>query len=477
MGSALIVPVILSGGSGTRLWPLSRSSYPKQFLAVSGARSLLQQAALRVAGEGFAAPLAVSNEEQRFLIAHHLLDAGATPSKILLEPSARNTGPATAAACLYLARSDDPLLLVLPADHVIADPDAFREAVMAGAAHAREGRLVTFGVRPDRPHTGYGYIEAGARLGPDGAGIAVYAARRFVEKPDDARAQSYLKQGGYYWNGGIFLFRASVFLAELARLAPEMLSACREAVDRGSHDGDFFRLQADAFARAPAVSIDYAVMEKTQSAAVVPVDMGWSDVGSWSALWEVGDKDSSGNVVEGDTMLHDVAGAYIRSDGPLVAAIGISELVVVASEDAVLVAPKGRAEEVRIIVERLRSAGRTEHDTHRLVHRAWGSYRTLSLGDRFQVMEIIVKPGASLSLQKHHHRAEHWVVVEGTASVVRGEETLLLHENQSLFIPLGTRHRLSNPGKLALRLIEVQSGSYLGEDDIVRFEDDYGRVR
>lgn len=473
----MIVPVILSGGSGTRLWPLSRSSYPKQFLSIGTGRSLLQETALRVVGDGFAAAVAVSNEEQRFLIAHHLLEAGLPPAKILLEPAARNTGPAAAAACLYLARTEDPLLLILPADHVIGDVAAFRQAIAAGALHARDGSLVTFGIRPDRPHTGYGYIEAGRRLGSVRSGPAGHVVRRFVEKPDAATARGYVESGSHYWNSGIFLFRAGAFLRELESFAPEILAACREAVDRGRHDGDFFRFEAAAFQRAPDLSIDYAVMEKTKAAVVVPVEMGWSDVGSWSALWEVAEKDDSGNVVEGDAVLHDVADSYVRTDGPLIAGIGISEMVVVATEDAVLVAPKDRAEEVRAIVDRLKSAGRSEHDTHRLVHRPWGSYRTISRGDHYQVKEIIVKPGASLSLQMHHHRAEHWVVVEGTAAVVRGEETLLLHENQSIFIPLGTLHRLANPGTVNLRLIEVQSGSYLGEDDIVRFQDDYGRAR
>ena len=474
----MIVPVILSGGSGTRLWPLSRSSYPKQFLAMHGGRSLLQEAALRVCGEGFAPPLAVSNEEQRFLIAHHLLEAGVQPARILLEPTARNTGPAAAAAALYLASTGDPLLLIVPADHVIRDVETFRSAVKLGEKQASAGALVTFGIRPDRAHTGYGYIEAGPRQGaPSSADAAGHAVRRFVEKPDAATAKRYVQSGRHYWNSGIFLFRAGAFLRELEAFAPEMLAACRAAVERGTADGDFFRLDAAAFGQAPSLSIDYAVMEKTGSAVVVPVEMGWSDVGSWSALWELAQKDASGNVAEGDVVLHDVADSYLRSEGPLIAGIGISGLVVVASEDAVLVAPKDRAEEVRTIVERLKSAGRTEHDTHRLVHRPWGSYRTISLGDRYQVKEIIVKPGASLSLQMHHHRAEHWVVVEGTAAIVRGEETMLLNENQSVFIPLGTRHRLSNPGKLTLRLIEVQSGSYVGEDDIVRFEDKYGRAR
>jgi mannose-1-phosphate guanylyltransferase/mannose-6-phosphate isomerase len=474
----MIVPVILSGGSGTRLWPLSRSSFPKQFLAIGGGRSLLEEAALRVSGEGFAPPLAVSNEEQRFLIAHHLLLAGVSPTRILLEPSARNTAPATAAAAVYLsAAGEDPLMLIAPADHVIRDVAAFQSAVRRGAEHARAGSLVTFGIRPDRPHTGYGYIEAGSQGDAGGPNESAQAVRRFVEKPDAATAKRYVESGRHFWNSGIFLFRASAFLRELEAFAPEIVAACRAAVERGASDGDFFRLEAAAFTRAPGLSIDYAVMERTRSAVVVPVEMGWSDVGSWSALWELADKDASGNATEGDVVLHDVADTYLRSEGPLVAGIGISGMIVVASEDAVLVAPKERAEEVRAIVDRLKSAGRSEHDTHRLVHRPWGSYRTISLGDRYQVKEIIVKPGASLSLQMHHHRAEHWVVVEGTAAVQRGEEAMLLNENQSVFIPLGVRHRLSNPGKLTLRLIEVQSGSYVGEDDIVRFEDDYGRAR
>jgi mannose-1-phosphate guanylyltransferase/mannose-6-phosphate isomerase len=472
----MIVPVILSGGSGTRLWPLSRASFPKQFLAIGKGRSLLQETALRVADEDFTAPVCVSNEQQRFLVAHHLLEAGRPPAKILLEPNSRNTGPAIAAACLYLLPDGDPLVLILPADHVIADVTAFHEGVAAGVEHAEAGSLVTFGIRPDRAHTGYGYIEAGRRIEGSRAEPAGYAVQRFVEKPDQRTAADYVKSGTHYWNSGIFLFRASVFLRELETLAPEMLQACRDAVEGGSHDGDFFRLEAKAFGRAPALAVDYAVMEKTDTAVMVPVDMGWSDVGSWSALWELAEKDASGNVVEGDALLEEVKDTYIHSDGPLVTGIGLSKMVVVATEDAVLVAPKERAQEVRAIVDRLKNAGRSEHDTHRLVHRPWGSYRTISLGDRYQVKEIIVKPGASLSLQMHHHRAEHWVVVEGTAAVIRGDEQLLLHENQSVFIPLGARHRLANPGKLNLRLIEVQSGSYLGEDDILRFEDNYGRT-
>jgi mannose-1-phosphate guanylyltransferase/mannose-6-phosphate isomerase len=468
----MIVPVILSGGSGTRLWPLSRSNYPKQFLTLGNGRSLIQDTALRVTGEGFAPPVAVTNEEQRFLIAHHLMEAGVRPNRILLEPAPRNTGPAAAAAALYLAEGD-PLLLILPADHVIGDLDAFRQALTAGLPHARDGALVIFGIRPDQPRSGYGYIEAGRRL--DNAGVE--AVQRFVEKPDAATAREYMQSGRHYWNSGIFLFRAETFLRELEALAPEMLLACRQAVSGGSAASDFFRLEPGAFRRAPNLSIDHAIMEKTRSAVVVPVEMGWSDVGSWSSMWDVGEKDEFGNVVKGDVVLEDVADTYLRSDGPLIAGFGISGMVVVASEDAVLVAPKERSDEVRAIVEKLRLAGRTEHDAHRLVHRPWGSYRTISLGDRYQVKEIIVKPGASLSLQMHHHRAEHWVVVEGTAAVVQGEETQLLHENQSIFIPLGTKHRLANPGKLTLRLIEVQSGSYLGEDDIVRFEDMYGRTR
>ena len=468
----MIVPVILSGGSGTRLWPLSRSSYPKQFLSVDGRHSLLQATALRVAGKPFAPVLAITNEEQRFLLAHHLLGVGCPARKILLEPIGRNTAPAAAAAALFLSSADDAVLLVVPADHVIADPAAFRRAVETGVPHAEAGRLVTFGVRPTRAHTGYGYIEAGPALAPGGAS----AVARFIEKPEISAAERFVDGGVHLWNSGIFLFRARAFLAELERHAPEIVAACRGAVAAGRHDGDFIRLDKAAFEKSPALSIDYAVMERTEAAAVVPVDIGWSDVGSWSALWEIGDKDDAGNVADGDAVLLETRNTYIRSEGPLVTAIGVADMVIVATEDAVLVAPKDRAEDVRHVVARLKSAGRSEPDTHRLVHRPWGSYRTISLGDRFQVKEIIVKPGASLSLQMHHHRAEHWVVVQGTAEVTRGDEVSILHENQSAFIPLGTRHRLANPGKFDLRLIEVQSGSYLGEDDIVRFEDNYGRV-
>jgi len=347
----MIVPVILSGGSGTRLWPLSRASFPKQFLAIGKGRSLLQETALRVADEDFTAPVCVSNEQQRFLVAHHLLEAGRPPAKILLEPNSRNTGPAIAAACLYLLPDGDPLVLILPADHVIADVTAFHEGVAAGVEHAEAGSLVTFGIRPDRAHTGYGYIEAGRRIEGSRAEPAGYAVQRFVEKPDQRTAADYVKSGTHYWNSGIFLFRASVFLRELETLAPEMLQACRDAVEGGSHDGDFFRLEAKAFGRAPALAVDYAVMEKTDTAVMVPVDMGWSDVGSWSALWELAEKDASGNVVEGDALLEEVKDTYIRSEGPLVTGIGLSKMVVVATEDAVLVAPKERAQEMLVLMD------------------------------------------------------------------------------------------------------------------------------
>jgi mannose-1-phosphate guanylyltransferase/mannose-6-phosphate isomerase len=465
-----LVPVLLSGGSGTRLWPLSREAYPKQFLALTGAHSLLQETWLRLAGLDVAPALAVANEEHRFMVAEQLREVGCTPAALLLEPVGRNTAPAIAVAALEALRQHggDALLLVLPTDHVVADAAGFRAAVRAALPAATAGKLVTFGVLPQTPETGYGYIKAAP-------GEGVRAVARFVEKPDAARAAEYLAAGDHYWNSGMFLFGAQRYLDELARQQPAMLAACRAALDAGRRDSDFLRLDAAAFQACPANSIDYAVMEKTADAAVLPVDIGWSDVGSWSALWQVAERDAHGNAQHGDVLALDCRDTYAWSDKRLIALVGLDDVVVVDTDDAVLVARKERVQEVKQIAQQLKQGARSEATWHRKVFRPWGAYDSIDAEARFQVKRITVKPGATLSLQMHHHRAEHWIVVSGTARVTRGEEVFLLSENQSTFIPLGTMHRLENPGKLPLELIEVQSGGYLGEDDIVRFEDKYGR--
>jgi mannose-1-phosphate guanylyltransferase / mannose-6-phosphate isomerase len=467
-------PVILSGGSGTRLWPLSRALYPKQLLPLLSERSLLQEAALRVvASERFAAPVVIANDEHRFIVAEQLRLVSTCPHAIVLEPVGRNTAPAVAVAALTLVAEDpDALMLVMPSDHAIGDIPAFLAAVDHAIAAARGGRLVTFGITADRPETGYGYIRCGAAItGVDGA----YDVAAFVEKPDSKRAQSYIDAGDYYWNSGIFLFPAALLLSELERRHPAILAACRQALDRGKRDLDFLRLDKAAFAEAENISVDYAVMEHTAHAAVVPVDMRWSDVGTWDALWQGGAKDAAGNVSQGDVIAEDSRNCYLRAEHGLLTALGVDDLVVVATADAVMVARRDRAQDIKRIVARLERDNRSELVTHPLVHRPWGSFRSIHNGDRVQVKHIMVKPGAKLSLQMHHHRAEHWVVVHGTAKVVRGNEEIVLYEDQSTYIPLGTPHRLENPGKIPLHVIEVQSGSYLGEDDIVRFNDTYGR--
>lgn len=467
-------PVILSGGSGTRLWPLSRALFPKQLLPLLSERSLLQETAQRVAdSKRFAPPVVVANDEHRFIIAEHLRLAGVQPRAIIIEPVGRNTAPAICVAALsLLAEHPDALMLVLPSDHAIADVDAFLAAVDRAAAAAREGRLVTFGITADRPETGYGYIKRGEAIsGVKGA----YSVTAFVEKPDRERAQGYVAAGDYYWNSGMFLFPAALFVSELERYHPATVAACRAALAKAKRDLDFLRLDKDAFAGAENTSVDYAVMERTPHAAVVPADIGWSDIGTWDAMWQAGTKDAAGNVAQGDVIVEDARDCYLRAEHGLVAALGVEDLVVIATADAVMVTKRDRAQDVKQIVARLERAGRSELITHPLVHRPWGSFRSIHGGDRVQVKHIMVKPGAKLSLQMHHHRAEHWVVVHGTAKVVCGKDEIVLYEDQSTYIPMGTPHRLENPGKIPLHVIEVQSGSYLGEDDIIRFDDTYGR--
>ena len=464
-----MIPVILSGGSGTRLWPLSREAFPKQFLALVGEDSMLQATWRRVAELATRAPIVVAGEEHRFMVAEQLREAGCEDVTILLETVARNTAPAIAVAALEAMRGgEDPLLLVLPSDHVIVDADGFRAAVRAAASAAESGALVTFGIVPTGPETGYGYIKAAS-------GAGVRAVERFVEKPDAATAERYVDSGEFFWNSGMFLFRASIYVAELARQQPAMLEACREALAKAQRDVDFVRLDKAAFAESPSDSIDYAVMEKTTHAAVLPIDVGWSDVGSWAALWQVAQQDGSGNAHHGDVLAQDCRNTLAWGDGRLLALLGLDDVVVVDTDDAVLVAHRDRVQDVKGIVAELKCRGRPQTTLHRKVYRPWGSYDSIDVGERFQVKRITVKPGAALSLQMHHHRAEHWIVVSGTARVTRGEEVILLGENESTYIPLGVKHRLENPGRVSLELIEVQSGSYLGEDDIVRFEDVYGR--
>lgn len=470
----MLIPLILSGGSGTRLWPVSRKNLPKQFLALAGKGTLFQQTIARTRQlPDLAAPIVVASEDHRFLAADQLLEAGIDDATIVLEPLARNTAPAIALGALQaLQRGADAMLLVLPADHLIGDTTAFVDAVRQAMPLAAQDWLVTFGIRPDRPETGFGYIRRAEAIGSDG-----YRVEQFVEKPDLSTAEAYLADGGYDWNSGMFLFKASRYLEELAAHAPTMLAAVREAHAKASADLDFVRIDRDAFALVPEKSIDYAVMEKTQRAAVIPVSCAWSDIGSWSALWLTGDKDAQGNLCEGDTIAVDTRNSLLRShDRHLIATVGVDDLIVVTTPDATLVAHRDAAQDVKKIVEQLKTANRSEHSLHRVVHRPWGSYDSLEAGERFQVKRIVVKPGASLSLQKHHHRAEHWIVVSGTAEVTCDDKVFLLGENQSTYIPLGSKHRLRNPGKVALELIEVQSGSYLGEDDIVRFDDVYGRA-
>ena len=470
-----ITPVLLSGGSGTRLWPVSRSLYPKQLLPMTAERTMFQETAIRFAASaGFAPPLVVCNDEHRFIIASQIQAVGIAPRMIVLEPLGRNTAPAAAVAALILKeQSPNTLMLLAPSDHVIDDAPAFLAAIQIGARAAEQGRLVTFGIRPNRPETGYGYIQRSAELA---SAPGAFAVARFVEKPDRATAEGFVASGDYFWNSGMFLFSPELYLEELSRYAPDILTQADKALRQGRRDLDFLRLDREAFAAAEATSIDYAVMEHTDKAAVVPADIGWSDVGSWSMLWERGAKDADGNAIVGDALVEDGRNNLIRSEGQLVATVGVDNLIVVATKDAVLVARRDRDQDVKRIVDRLVKAGRPEASQHARVYRPWGFFETLHLGPGTQVKLIEVNPGAALSLQYHHKRAEHWVVVSGQALVVRGDENLVLEENESTYIPIGMQHRLENKSQQALRIIEVQVGSYLGEDDIVRLEDRYKRT-
>lgn len=471
----MLTPVILSGGAGTRLWPLSRELYPKQLLALTGERTMLQQTALRLSGLAAASPVVVCNDAHRFLVAEQLRQLKMDTRAVVLEPFGRNTAPAialAALAALKIAAGEDPELLVLPADHVIRDVGAFQKAVRTALPAVQQGKLVTFGIVPNAPETGYGYIQRGAETA---ATAGLFQIARFVEKPNLERAQQFLQSGDYLWNSGMFMFRAGRYLQELEQFAPQIARVCRAAFENAASDLDFMRIDAKTFENCPSDSIDYAVMEKTSDAVVVPLDAGWSDVGSWSALHEACDSDRHGNVSRGDVISEDSNGNYLYAESRLVATVGLHDHVVVETKDAVLVAPKDRVQDVKKLVTRLKEAGRYEHSLHREVFRPWGSYDSIENGERFQVKRLKVKPGATLSLQMHHHRAEHWIVVSGTARITRGEEVFLLEENQSTYIPIGVKHRIENPGMIPLHIIEVQSGSYLGEDDIVRFDDRYGR--
>jgi len=467
-----IHPLILSGGSGKRLWPLSRQANPKQFLKVLGDHSLFQDTCLRLSGAEFAKPTVIANDSHRFLVAEQMREIGVAPAAIVLEPTGRNTAPAAVVGALLAAREDiDRLILLLPSDHAIADQTAFTEAIGQGVAAAESGAIVTFGVKPGRPHTGYGYIEVGTA--GDGAAMAV---SRFVEKPDAERAAEYVASGNFFWNAGIFLFSARAMLEAAERFAPSVVTNCTEAIANGRADLDFLRLSEKHFEKVESISIDYAIIEKATNIRCVPFDAGWSDLGSWTEVWETAERDAEGNAGKGDVHFMRSNGSYAFSDGAAVSVLGLENVVVVATRDAVLVTSKAEAQGVKDVVAKFEKAGREEVINHQRVHRPWGWYERLALGDRYQVKCIMVNPGAALSLQSHFHRSEHWVVVKGALEVTKDDEVIVLAENQSTFVPVGSRHRMKNPGKIHAFLIEVQSGGYLGEDDIVRYEDVYGRA-
>lgn len=464
----MLIPIIMAGGSGTRLWPLSRSLYPKQFLPLTGRKTLLQETISRLDRLDAEFPITICNEEHRFLVAEQLRSDGFF-GKIILEPEGRNTAPAVAVVAHLLSEENDPLLLVLAADHVLADPSEFLTVVERALPLADSGKLVTFGIVPTSAHTGYGYIKRGGEISYG------YSVKQFVEKPDVETAECYLASSDYYWNSGMFLFKASTYLKELEKYRPDIAKACKSSVTTVKHDLDFIRLNEEEFSACPDESIDYAVMEHTEDAVVVPLDAGWNDIGSWSAMWDVADKDENGNASKGDVLHCNSKNCFIHSDDRLVATVGLEDVVIVDTKDALLVAAKDSVQDVKKVVTELKKADRQELCTHREVFRPWGKFDSIDVGERYQVKRITVNPGARLSVQMHHHRAEHWVVVSGTAKVTNGDRTFLVSENESTYIPVGAVHALENPGKLPLELIEVQSGSYLGEDDIVRFEDNYGR--
>jgi mannose-1-phosphate guanylyltransferase len=469
-------PIILAGGTGSRLWPKSRVAMPKQFLALTSDNSMLQDTIARLNGSGAQAPMIICNEAHRFLVAEQLRQQDIQHSGILLEPVGRNTAPAIALAALKAQESgSDPILLILAADHLIQNQFAFHTGLARAQQLAEQGKLVTFGIVPQMPHTGYGYIKSGASLSNNGLHVGFDVAA-FVEKPDLVTAQDYVSTGDYFWNSGMFMFKASAYLNALAQFAPEILTICQQSLAGQTQDMDFTRINAEVFATCPDNSIDYAVMEHTKDAAMVPLDAGWSDVGSWSSLWETAEKDPQGNASVGDVMLHDTTNSYVNAEGKLVSVIGLDNVVVVETKDAVMVAHKDKVQDIKHIVNQLKAEQRPEFEFHREVFRPWGSYDSIDTGERFQVKHISVKPGEKLSVQMHHHRAEHWIVVSGTANVTIGDNTMIVSENESTYIPIGEVHALENPGKIPLELIEIQSGTYLGEDDIVRFSDRYGRI-
>ena len=469
----MLHPVLLCGGSGTRLWPLSRRALPKQFLPLVSQNSLIQETLLRVRGlSDSAAPIVVCNNEHRFLVADQLGEIRTTPQSLILEPAGRNTAPAIALAAFCALENDpDAQLLVLPSDHVVQNVEAFHSAVQNARKLCAQGFLTTFGMLATRPETGYGYIEQGEPLAVDGT----FRVKNFVEKPDAARAAQFVQSGGFHWNSGMFLLGAAQFLSELQMHAKDVFAAAHAAWQNHSRDLDFTRIGEDAFLASPSISLDYAVMEKTAHAAVMPVELGWSDVGAYDALWEISPKDQNGNVARGSVDFHATKNCYVYGEKQLVALLGVEDLVVVTTADAVLVAKKDRAQDVKQVVEHLQAQGRTEHEIHTKVFRPWGSYEGIDRGERFQVKQLVVKPGCMTSMQIHHHRSEHWVVVNGTAEITLEDKIHLLSEDESIYVPLGKPHRIHNPGRIPLRLIEVQSGSYLEEDDIVRTDDQYGR--